>query len=359
MLSKIRQKYRRLIRHLSALLRYWTLRRLWNIILVETERILGKSELRGRPYIIIVDPVNSCNLRCPFCPTGRGDLPLKPGKMPLDKFKKVVDASAQNVIKMILYNWGEPFLHKDILSMIQYAHSKRISTAVSTNLNLMPDGGGEAVVRSGLDDLILSCDGLSQETYEIYRRGGNLEKVLSNLKDVSTAKKRLNSRSPVIEFQFLVFKHNEHEVPHVEAFAKEHGADFVRLTKPYVNLDYEEIKHADNPEFVRRQYLQSTGSESIELDIFSPEGDQEACALHYKPPIECFWPWRSMVINWNGQVDPCCGKNYRQSFGNIFEQSLSEIWNNRFYRYARAWIKGKAENDPEMKIVCRGCPGYK
>jgi len=81
---------------------------------------------------------------------------------------------------MILYNRGEPFLHKDILSMIRYAHERRLATAISSNLTILPDGGGKAVVQSGLDDLVVSCDGLTQETYETYRRGGNLERVLSN-----------------------------------------------------------------------------------------------------------------------------------------------------------------------------------
>ena len=358
LLKHFKRKYKRLERHLSALIRYPTIGRLVNLALVETERILGKTRLRGKPYITVIDPVNACNLKCPFCPTGMGTLPLKPGTMSLEKYRELVDEIASHTIKLILYNWGEPFLHKDILSMIKYAHDRKIATSISANLNIIPEGGGEAIVRSGLDDLIISCDGLTQETYEKYRRGGQLETVLKNLEEIAAAKKRLGSRYPVIEFQFLVFKHNEHEAGRVEEFAKKRGADFVRLAKPYVNVDFDEIGLAENPEYVRGQYLDEEVSQSPEMDIFSPSADQEKCAAHFTPPLKCFWPWRTMVINWNGQADPCCGKNYLQGFGNVFEQSVSEIWNNRFYRYARAWIRGKAKNDPNLKIVCRGCPGY-
>ena len=352
------QKYWRLRRHIIALIKYATPFRLVNLLRLEAERISGRTRLKGRPYIIVIDPINVCNLKCPFCPTGYGGLPLKPGRMELDLYKMFIDQIARHTIKLILYNWGEPFLHKDILSMIRYAHRKRIATVISTNLNVMPTGGAEAIVKSGLDDLIISCDGLSQRTYEIYRRGGDLSRVVANLQSIAEAKSKLRSQSPVIEFQYLVFRHNEHEVGRVESFAKDRGADFVRICKPYLNMDSEEVKPATNPAYVRNQYLDATKSQSPDLDIFSPGADQEACVAENPPPLKCFWPWRSMVINWNGQVDPCCGKNYLSGFGNVFEAPFEKIWNGPLYRYARGWIKGRRKNDKRFLIVCRGCPGY-
>ena len=356
----MKNKYSRIRRHLAALLRYGTPYRLWNLGLVELERLFRKRKLWGRPYILVIDPLNMCNLRCPFCPTGQGTLPLKPGRMPLERFIQLVDRLAPHVIKLILYNWGEPFLHKDILSMIRYAHRKRIATVISSNLNVLPEeGGGEAIVQSGLDDLIVSCDGLTQETYEIYRKGGKLERVINNLRDVAEAKRTLKSRTPVIEFQFLVFRHNEHEVDQVEEFARHQGADFARLAKPYLNLSSQEIQPAQNPDFVRSQYLAEEVTSDPRLDIFSPDADPEACAALHPPPLQCYWPWRALVINWNGQVDPCCGKNYRMPFGNIFEQSFPVIWNGPAYTDARDWIAGRKAEKEWPNIVCRGCGGYK
>lgn len=348
-------RYSRIRRHLTALFKYATLRRLWNFGVVEYERLLRKSQMRGYPYVAVIDPLNICNLKCPFCPTGKCELPIKPGRMSFGNFQEIVERLAPYLVKLILYNWGEPFLHSDIIPMIDYAHRKKIATVISSNLNIMPEGGAEALVRSGLDDLIISCDGLTQETYEVYRRGGKLEKVLANLHAISEARKKMKSRTPVIEFQFLVFRHNEHEVKQVAHFARKHGADFARIAKPYLDFSSSEIQPAANPENRREQSQDVFGNH----DIFSPDANQEICVAQNPPPISCYWPWRAIVVNWNGQIDPCCGKNYLQPFGNILSQSLDEIWNGDEYKSARDWIAGRKEGVSFPAIVCRGCPGYK
>jgi MoaA/NifB/PqqE/SkfB family radical SAM enzyme len=352
----------RLRRHLAAAWKYQTPRRLWNLLRVEAERLAGREVVKGRPYILIVDPLNVCNLKCPLCPTGTGDLPMKPGKMKVDQFKSLIDEVAPHTFKLMMYNWGEPFIHKGILEMIGHAHSRRIATAVSSNLNVLPDGGGEAVVRSGLDDLIVSCDGITPDIYEKYRRGGKLENVTRNLREIADARRRLRSSTPRIEFQFLVFRHNEHQASQVEAFARGLGADFVRLTSPYVDEASDEFQTAVNPEFVRSVYAgreKGAPLASHKEDNFHAEGDADLCAKKNPPPLKCFWPWRSMVINWNGQVDPCCFKNYRESFGNVFESGFEEVWNGPVYRYSRRWILGTATGAPAQSVVCRGCGGYK
>jgi MoaA/NifB/PqqE/SkfB family radical SAM enzyme len=360
-IKKIQYRSRRLRRHLRALARYWTPRRLVNLAVVESERLLGRDELKGRPYILIIDPLNTCNLKCPLCPTGTGNLPMKPGKMVGADFERFVDSIAPHTLKAMLYNWGEPFLHKEILDMIGACHKRRIATAISSNLNILPKAGAEGIVRSGLDDLIVSCDGISEETYKIYRKGGTLANVSENLRAIVAAKKALGSRTPNIEFQFLVFAPNEHEVPLVEEFGKSLGANEVRITFPYVdNETPDDIHYADNPELRKDKYRKPAPATPVAKppSPFTPDADLDAAARHNPPPISCFWPWRSMVVNWNGDVDPCCYQNYHDSFGNVLKQPFNEVWNGPAYRYARRWITGKATNDAPMKIVCRGCGGY-
>ena len=353
-----RRRTWRLRRHLHAAARYVTVRRMVNLARVELERMRGAVEVSGKPYILVIDPLNVCNLRCPLCLTGTGDLPLKPGKMKLDRFRALIDEIAPHTFKIIMYNWGEPFLHKDILPMVRHAHERRVGTVISSNLNILPEGGAEAVVRSGLDDLVVSCDGLSQEVYAKYRRGGKVETVIENLRKLVEAKKRLRSRTPMIEFQYLVFRHNEHEASRAEEFAYDLGVDFVRLTQPYLDEANPEFQPASDTDFVRPQYQDAPPENADKLDIFRPTADQEACAKEFPSPIKCFWPWRSMTINWNGQVDPCCRGNYFDAFGNVFDDGFAAVWNGPEYHYARKWITGKVGQDDPKRIVCRGCPGY-
>lgn len=137
-IERFSHKTSRLRRHLNALVRYGSARKLVNIARVESERLLGREALRGRPYMLVIDPLNVCNLRCPLCPTGNGTLPLKNGKMQRARFEELIDELAPHAVKVMLYNWGEPFLHHDIIPMIRHAHRRRISTALSTNLNILP-----------------------------------------------------------------------------------------------------------------------------------------------------------------------------------------------------------------------------
>lgn len=354
--AAFRDKSHRLRRQLGAAWRYKTARRAANALLAEWERLRKVERPRSLPYVFVIDPLNTCNLKCPCCPTGRGELPLKPGKMKLEQFQALIDQIAPHALKLMMDNWGEPFLHRDIIGMVAHAHSRRIATAISSNLNILPEGGGAAIVASGLDDLIVSCDGITQETYGRSRVQGRLDKLTLNLKEISAAKRAAGSRTPHIEFQFLVFKHNEHELPEIQRFARDLGADTVRFARPFVN-PASGIEPATDPRFASKDY-NAEGS-ALKNDIFERDADQAACVQENPGPIECFWPWRAMTINWNGQVDPCCGKNYLQSFGNALETPVAELWNNETYRYARRWIAGSTNGDEPRAIVCRGCPGYR
>lgn len=351
-LKRAAHKSARLRRHLAALMRYGTPRKFINIARAEMDRIRGREVVSGRPYMLIIDPLNVCNLKCPLCPTGKGELPLKNGRMRREQFETLIDELAPHAVKVMLYNWGEPFLHPDIIPMIRHAHRRRIATALSTNLNLLPAEGAEAVVRSGLDEMIVSCDGLTQETYEKYRVRGNLERVFANLRAITDARRQLGRRHPRIEFQFLVFAHNEHEVPRVEEVARGLGADEVRIMAPYGDDSHPDIKPARDPRYRR------AGASDTSPDVFSPDADLDAIARLHPPPLRCFWPWRCLVVNWNGQVDPCCFKNYHAGFGNVFETNFADLWNGHIYRQSRRWITGKPLRDDGLRIVCKGCEGY-
>src|SRR5438093_6985639 len=130
-------------RRLSTLLTRSTPRRLANFTLVETEMRLGRTKMRGRPYIAFIDPVNVCNLRCPLCPTGMQALPREQGLMDLHLYKHSVDEVAPWAYEVTLYNWGEPFLHKNIFEMIKYAADKNLATSISSNFNLLREGDAD------------------------------------------------------------------------------------------------------------------------------------------------------------------------------------------------------------------------
>jgi len=199
-------QYRRHMKHLKSLLAHSTPTKLLNLLRVETAWLLRKPVVHGHPYILFVDPTNVCNLRCPLCPTGTGDLERRAGMLSYECFTRVIDPLAPYAYEVNLYNWGEPLLNRDIFRMIEYARSKNLMPSMSSNLNTVHDTDIENLARSSLEYLTVSLDGTTPEVYAHYRRRGDFALVLANLKQLLEYKRRLGRKTPFIEWQFIVMR---------------------------------------------------------------------------------------------------------------------------------------------------------
>jgi len=315
----------------------YTGKRLKNAIKAEVSYyvslLLKKSIVWGLPPILMVEPTNICNLKCPLCPSGTGDLNRPRGFMEFDVFKKVVDEVKDFTTQLVLWNQGEPFLNKDFLKMVRYASDNRLYTLTSTNLNVMPDP--DELVHSGLDSMIVSLDGTTQETYNKYRINGELQTVMENVKKVVEAKKRANSATPYIRWQFLVMKHNEHELEEIKRIAHEVGVDQLELksVQIYSKSDVEEFL-PENPKY--RRYKVSGNNFELKYGIKN----------------RCHRIWTDPVVNWNGEIGICCfDKDVDHKVGNVMRQSLREIWTNAAFQDIRNHILKDRKSIP----ICRNC----
>src|SRR5687768_10469680 len=175
----------------------------------------GIPAMNGLPISIAFEPTTSCNLRCPECPSGLRSFTRPTGMLDSGLFRDVIDQLAPTLNYLTFYFQGEPFLHPEFLEMVRYGSSKGIYTATSTNAHFLKSDQAKATVQSSLDRLIISIDGTTQDTYQSYRVGGSLEKVIEGTQHVVYWKKKLKSKTPHIVFQFLVVKPNEHQVPEI------------------------------------------------------------------------------------------------------------------------------------------------
>lgn len=322
--------------------------RLFNRVLVEVEFRAGRTRLLGRPYHLFVDPINICNLHCPLCPTGAGLEGRKKGKMPPAVFDTVLRELGTFARQMLLYNWGEPLLHEHIFDYVRAARAMDIETWLSTNLNRLTEESAREMVASGLSHLILSLDGTSPEGYRTYRVGGDFHRVISNAKLLHRTKQRMASPLPHVTLQFLVFRHNVHEVPRVKALASEIGADEVSILGGYLGGKGQTPFTGDpNTASLRDTWLVDDPGYRGEFDYFRTDG--------YLNPHPCYFLWKTATVNWDGSVSPCCCV-YEPStdFGNLLEQPFSAIWNNPLYRSARArFARGKHPAGP--RNICHAC----
>jgi radical SAM protein with 4Fe4S-binding SPASM domain len=311
-----------------------------NFILIERQKINREEYVHGNPYWLTIDPTNYCNLKCPFCPTGQGRNSRTKTKLSLDNFKKIIDELGLYLIHVDLCNWGEPLLNKQIYQMINFAEQYHIDTKIDSNLNYLTEKDAENLVLSGLDKLIVSIDGITPKTYSKYRVGGDFNKVIDNLKLLIKKKRELKRTNPYITWQFLVFRHNEHEIEEVKRIGSDLGVDHVGISKAFIgNKDWIPL----NGEFSHYKIDEINNGYTSE---------------HFKMPQEsiCNWPWEAIAINPNGSVSPCCSVEDESSdFGNVFQQPLMKIWNNESYRLARRYIKDKKIVQDRSDNICLNC----
>lgn len=302
--------------HLGRFRRYSTPGKIVNVALAKGGKLLRRDRLRSLPYRYTIDPTNACNLRCPLCPTGLGILKRDRGQLSLPQFQALVDQIAPVAYLVELYNWGEPFLHNHIFEMIRYAHDRRMMVRLSSNLNHFNPAMAQKTVEAGLDALTVSIDGATQETYERYRRKGDLDTVMRNLGYLLDARRAARATNPLITVRLLVNRYNESEVAAVRDRVLDLGVDLFAAGDLFVDT-------TDPAQ--RQEWLPADPANS---------------AYHYEAPaddIENVWHcsdlWESMTINWDGGVSPCCWlHDARNDFANVFEQSIREIWNGDAYR---------------------------
>lgn len=319
-----------------------------NELLVEAEFRARRTRVLGLPYRLFVDPINICNLRCPLCPTGLHLPGRKKGKMPPEVFRKVLAELGATARQMLLYNWGEPLLHERILEYVRAAEARRIHTCLSTNLNVFSEEAAEEMVASGLRSLILSLDGTTPETYAHYRVGGDFHAVVENAKLLARTKRRRNSPTPHVTLQFLVFRHNQDDVPGVRALGAHIGADEVSILGGHLGgKGHTPFIGAPDTRELMDRWLVDDPAYRGEFDYFRTDG--------VLSPRRCYFLWKTATINWDGSVSPCCCV-YEPStdFGNIMEEPFRRIWNNASFRSARARFRPGTGGDGP-RTICHAC----
>ena len=318
-----------------------TLRRGINAIKVLSSyyfsRISGKPVQWGYPVSLSFEPTTSCNLRCPECPSGLRAFTRPTGMLENAFFRKTIDEMHRELLYLIFYFQGEPYLNPSFLDMIKYASGKKIYTATSTNAHYLTDENARKTVESGLDRLIISIDGTTQEVYQQYRVGGKLDKVLEGAVNIVKWKKTLNSRKPFVIFQFLVVKPNEHQVDEVKKLAGEIGVDDVWYKTAQV-YDYKNDPNGLIPE----------------IDKYSRyrKNDQGEWQPKNKLANHCWKLWHANVITWDGLVVPCCfDKDAQHQLGDLSKQSFREVWDNEQYREFRKQLMHSRKNID----ICSNC----
>ncbi|MFV2072405.1 MAG: radical SAM/SPASM domain-containing protein [Thermoanaerobaculales bacterium] len=355
-------------------------------------RVVDRDYCCPLPDEFIIEIGNLCNLRCRYCPTGNR-APIERGMMSLAEFELIFERVKPYARTFHLYNFGEPLLNKDLLPIISLSAGAGIATHIDSNLTVhdLSDSEAEAIVASGLNRLVASIDGASQETYELYRIGGSFERATANLSRLVKARARLSVTNPDLIWKFLVHAFNEHEMEDARRRAKQIGVQIIfdlmdvpleqyesslhKKVKAGQKLDLQTAVGSDqartppaesrtppgsDPPVTAAHEAEcappvaaapaATGSVTGQPPAAAPEVKQSKStlpipitAISLAPQLYnwCLQPFHTAVINFNGDLYPCCnvfGPEY--ALGNLHRQSLEQIWNNSKTVACRRFLLG-------------------
>ena len=296
----------------------------------------GKPIQWGVPMTVSIEPTTACNLKCPECPSGLRAFSRPTGNLKEDFFRKTIDEIYKELIYLIFYFQGEPYINPKFLEMVRYAHEKGIYTITSTNGHFLNEENARKTIESGLDRLIISVDGTTQDVYENYRIAGNLEHVLQGARNIVKWKKKLGTKKPHTIFQFLVVKPNEHQIPEVYKLAKEIGIDEVKLKTAQV-YDYENGNDLIPTIDKYARYRQKVdGTFEVKNELLN----------------HCWKLWHACVITWDGMVVPCCfDKDADHRLGDLKASPFKTLWYGRPYNnFRKQLFKGRDQID-----ICTNC----
>ncbi len=317
-----------------------TFQKVINLLLLsasfQLSRSWGKPIIWGKPTTLSIEPTTSCNLRCPECPSGLRSFTRPTGMLQDQLFENVIDQVKGHLTWLHLYFQGEPFLNPRFLEMVEFANSKGIYTSTSTNAHYLQEKQVEAVLKSGLKQLIISMDGITQEVYENYRIGGSLKKVQEGLKLLLIERKKAKQNFPRVVLQFLVTGQNEHQLPALKIWSEKMEVDELQLKTTQI-YDFE------------------NGSALIPADLgysrYLPIGNGK-WKLKKKIENKCWRMWQGAVVTWDGKVVPCCfDKDANHVMGELKVQSMDAIWKSSpYFSFRRQLLEDRSQIE-----ICKNC----
>ena len=295
-----------------------------------------------KPSKIRLEASSVCQLRCPVCPTAGGVALafIRPGFLKPDHFGVLLDKNP-HLREIELSNYGEIFLNSEMLEIMRIAAKKGVSLTADNgvNLNSVSDEVLEGLTIYNFKSITCSIDGASQETYGKYRKGGNFGTVIENVSKINGYKARHCSDYPVLVWQFILFGHNQHELPKAREMATSLSMEF------RVKLSWDDKISQWSGEIAEKE----CGAAS-RLEFKKMHGKDYMHGL-------CNELWDSPQINWDGRVLGCCRNFWEEFGGNAFLEGLQQAVNSEKISYARGMVEGKyIQRDG---IPCTTCDIYK
>jgi MoaA/NifB/PqqE/SkfB family radical SAM enzyme len=318
-----------------------------NLVAAKYHFVNRHIALASCPTQFLLDPSNTCQLHCPGCvhtnnPERRAMFDWPNGNMPESTFWTFIRHFGPFALQAWFFNYGEPLLNRRTADFIRVARTYLMTVSISSNLSMKIDA--DSLVRSGLDYLMVSLDGASEDSYTKYRRGGNFGMALDNIRRIVDSKKRFGKPTPRVVWQFLTFEHNVHEVDLALETARSLGVDALVIAEPFsVEWDDPDIRGVISPRNGRYSFGR-TPHTTFDRSVL-PKSDPTLDRLFSMPWVEharkvhaqaqksgalsetCAWLYNNITIDAHGRIMPCCaapGEARNLVYGQLGEEEIMD-----------------------------------
>ena len=309
-----------------------TRRQKLNLVACGAHSLLRSGRTWALPPVVQIEPSSNCNLRCSLCPCGSKSMKRPSGQMSLATFDRVMSELGDAMVCAVLYAWGEPLLNSLLPQMIAACAKRNIATMTSTNGNALRDlDHALELVDSGLSHLVIAVDGAEQETYEAYRKGGELSTVFRCAELVTQAKAIRRSATPYTNIRTVLMSTNAGELDRIEAFARSVGANMFSWKSVGCLVD--------SPQYAGYVPIgPATGREPVAGGALT---------------IQCPYPWRQPTIFWDVTVVACeFDYDAESPLGNVHKHSFKEIWSGDTI----VGLRGMFRSNKARPSFCSRCP---
>ncbi len=326
------------------------------------------------PKYLQVEPVGQCNLRCQMCPIQfRDDGPPNgpPAFMDFGTFTRLIDEFLPGLEHLQVQGLGEPMMHPRYFDMVAYAARRGVRVSSNSNLTLLNPTRAERCVTSGLDELHVSIDGATADTYERIRVRGKLARVLANVELLQEAKRRLASDTPRLRMVAVAMRQNLHEFPDLVRLAHRLGITTVFVQHLCHDFGEESLPARYRPmrDFVSDQTLLAVDpgridevfaaarsvARELSIDLRLPPTRPREHPPGTPGPQRCDWPWTGAYVSYQGLAMPCCmvATPDRANFGNMAVHGAAAVWNSAEFHDFRDRLSSDTPPD-----ICRSCSVY-
>jgi len=316
------------------------------------------------PSVLYVEPTNRCNSLCTECPRTFGINTESPRDLTLSEFDAII-SQVPDLKRVVLHGLGEPLMNPHAPLMVARLRARNVAVTFNSNAILLNPRRGAALIEAGLPELRVSIDGATQQTYRMMRGVDKLAQVRENLAAFAALKATHRVTLPKVSLWLVATRQTIEELPALVEMAPALGAAEVyvqRLVYFGVGTAREELAIFGRARAREQEILAHSEERCRDLGIaFAASGAANprisvAQAGGERPWQTCQRPYSLTYITANGNVLSCCfvpftGRRYAETIlGNVFEQSLAEIWHGARYQAFRARFESAEPPD-----WCAGC----